>query len=240
MAKRNATPVVATPVVDATLILLAWEGIKAICFGLLTGSPWVEWTPIGKDKKPLPKVAVEGVVDGNRVCKYCKVGKQVDKLAFCKVINLILQNPSHYIVGAIGQPVKSGTDITWFQLIVKKLADRGIKVVHYRPTFEWSAKNDKGETIFGLGADWPLYQQRWESCKADEFAVSELYGKESWGQPVFSPINVLEVAKKAIENKMGIIPPIERGRGKHAKILQTVVPDGLLEAELEAMMNASK
>ena len=216
------------------IITMAWEAVKAVCFGMLTGSPWLEYTPIGKDKKPLPKVIVEGVVDGNKVCRFAKVGKQADKMEFCRLLNLILKTPTKYQTESVKQPCKPGVNTTWFTLLVHLIGERGIKCIHYRPSFEWSGKDINGNLVFGLGSDWALFYQRWEEHK-DEFKVAELYGKEEWGEYIMSPLNVLELVRKAIDNKMAITPPPERGRGKKAKVVQVIVNDNLIDAALAAI-----
>jgi len=231
----------AATVVDVRTLGSVWSAIKAISFGLLTGSPWIEYTPIGEDKKPGKKVMVEGVVDGNKLCKFCKVTRQEDKLEFCKLVNLVLQNPKKYLTPDMKQVVNASiSPAKWYEMVAWQLENRKVKCVHYRPTFEWSAKDDKGNTVFGLGEDWNLFHKRWEASGGDEFRVSEEYGKESWGQYIMTPVNVLEIVKKAIEKKMAITPPQERGRGKKASKIQVIIDTGLLDAELAAMLAAQK
>lgn len=112
-------------------LTLVFNAFKAICFGYITGSYWQEYTPIDEHKKPGKKVAVIGVVDGNKICKYSHVVRQSDKIQFCKLLNLVLQNMKKYATPDIKAPVLAGKDITWVEFLMPSepsLLARGVGI----------------------------------------------------------------------------------------------------------------
>ena len=208
----------------------AWQTLLAVVGRKIFGSCFREWTPLDEHKKPKEKVLVPGVVDGNRLCEFQKIHKPSEKIEFCNLLNKVMSNPSANLASFVKEEItnKEGKKAKIWQLVEFAWKEQGIKAIYYKPTFSWSGKDKAGNVIFGLGEDWSKLETLWKKHR-DEFKVSEEYGQTSWGEPILSPINVLEQINKGLKLGFDLPKPIERGRAKKAKIIQADLPAGFLE-----------
>jgi hypothetical protein len=224
------------------MILAVWETLMAIAYGCIL-EPWIQYTPYDEHKKKGDKEEVVGLIDGNRACQFQKIVRQGEKIPFIALMqDMLLGGLTNHPI-----PPKMMAKVGSIPLCVHvkaQLATRRVYGVYYKPTFEWSGKTPTGKTVFGLGEDWPLFQKRWNDCKGDECKVSELYGKTPYGQPVFTPINVLEQARKGIREGFDMAPIVQRGRGKSATVEAEVNEDVIIATmeenseNLKAIMEA--
>ena len=224
----NPTPQAGgTLVASLAIINTCLSVLFAIGQGKIFPSPWVEWTPLKGDGKPDTKRAVEGVVDVNRVLKNTPIVKPYDKGVAASLLQSWLTNPPNegVITDENGRSIpashKLNSGLTIGQALVKKLLERKVKTFYHIKSFDWSGTDSNGNTVFGLGSDWVLFQKRWNESSGDWKTVQEQYGYYEWGQPVLSKANIIALYDKGVAAKYDLVEYIKIGRGKHAKVVVT-------------------
>lgn len=229
--------------VSLSIVNVCLSVLFAVGKGKIFPTPWVEWTPMGDDGKALAKRAVEGVVDVNRILRGTTIVKPADKTLAAKLMqSWLTKSPKEGMIvgsGGNGTPVSHvlAAGITVGETLMRLVKERGVKAFHHYRNFEWSGTNKEGQTVFGIGEDWPLFQKRWNDCKADVKAVEKLYGYLPWGQPIMSQANILSLYDKGKEAKYDLVEYVKSGRGKKAKI---VVTSGFDLAEFESLAESFK
>lgn len=214
------------------------SAIFAIGMGKVFPSPWVEWTPLKPDGKPDAKIGVEGTVDVNRILKGTPIVKPSDKSLAASLMQQWLKTPptEGFIVSPEGvkTPVifKLQNGLTVGEALVRKLVARKVTNFYHIHNLEWSGTDDKGNTVFGLGSDWVLFQKRWNDSEGDWKVVQDLYGFYPWGQPILSKANIISLYDKGKEAGYDLVEYVKVGRGKHAKI---VVTEGFSLSVLESL-----
>lgn len=225
------TPVVETPVATLVVAVAIVNVCLSKCFelgkGLIFPSPWVEWTPVDPTGKPGVKRAEEGVVDVNALLRGTTITKPTDKGLAARLMTGWLTTPptEGVIVGKNGNgtPVSHvlQAGLTVGQTLVGLLVKRGVRCFHHQRNLEWSGTDKSGQTIFGIGEDWPLFQKTWNDCKGNPHEVEKAYGFLPWGQPLMSQANAISLYDKGSKAGFDLAEYVKVGRGKKAKVIVT-------------------
>ena len=193
-------PVAATPTIGGAVTV-----VVSVLIALLKGEIFS------------PTMEVNGVkyLSGGSLFRKVNIVKPEDKKALRPTIDGILA----------GGKVE-GIDDSKMAKLVSAIKTRfpDIVGVCYRPNFQWSSPK-AGETkmTYGLGRDWPLFQQRWEeSAKLNSGSpnpewVAIQYGTDEYG-PLMSASYATHVASEAIKHGMSITPPVRKGRGRRRDV----------------------